>query len=175
MRPDDEKRIAFILDHANWTRTHGFLYEPTKHSLDKPERRPRKGSGGAPLKECPQCKSAHPIGTTDCHECGYVWPKGEIETTDEELVELDGGMVKRAEVVPRDERQSAFDNLATRCVAKGHKPNWARVQYQNAYGEWPSKGSGIKMPIYFTQYERKLNNTLKQQMLAQAAADAVVS
>ena len=173
MRPDDEKRIAFLLDHANWTRTHGFLYEPTKHSLEKPESRPRRGSEGAPLKKCPQCQSVSFIGATNCPECGYIWPKGSIETTDEELVELDGKMVKRAEVVPVDERQAAFDKLATQCVAKEHKPNWARVRYQSAYGEWPSANSGIRMPQFFRQYERQLTKKWKQQLLTQAAADAV--
>lgn len=174
MRPDDEKRIAFLLDHANWTRTHGFLYEPTQHSLDNPEKRPRKGSGGAPLKECPQCQSVHFIGATVCPECGYIWPKGSIETTDEELVELDGQMVNRAEVVPRSERQEAFDMLATKCVAMERKPNWARVMYKNAYGEWPSaKSNGISSPHFFRKYEREHKKKLEQQMLAQAASSAV--
>jgi DNA repair protein RadD len=175
MRPDDEKRIAFLLDHANWTRTHGFLYEPTKHSLDKPEKRARRGSGGAPLKECPQCESVSFIGATKCPECGYIWPKGSIETTDEELVELDGQMVNRAEVVPRSERQEAFDKLATQCASKGYKPNWARVRYRNAYGEWPGKGCGISTPHFFRKYEREFKKRLEQQMLVQAAADAVAS
>jgi superfamily II DNA or RNA helicase len=175
MRPDDDARIKYLLDHANWTRTHGFLYEPAKHSLTKPEKRPRKGDSTAPLKECPQCASVHFIGATLCPECGYIWPKKGIETTDEELVELDGQMVNRAEVVPRSERQEAFDKLATQCVDRGYKPNWAKVRYRNAYGEWPSKASGILMPKFFRQYERDFQKRLEQQALAQAAADAVAS
>ncbi len=175
MRPDDEKRIAFLLDHANWTRTHGFLYEPTNHSLNKPEKRPRRGSDGAPLKECPQCETVSFIGATKCHECGYIWPKGSIETTDDELVELDSQMVNRDEVVPRDERQSAFEKLATKCVAMERKPNWARVMYKNAYGKWPGPGCGISTPYFFKKYERDFKKKLEQQMLAQAAADAVAT
>jgi len=175
MRPDDEKRIAFLLDHANWTRTHGFLFEPTDHSLTKAEKRPRKGAGIAPLKECPQCNSVHFIGATLCPECGYEWPKKSIEITDEELVELDGQMVNRAEVVPRSDRQKAYDKLCTQCVDRGHKPKWAGVRYRQAYGSWPTHTDGIYKPRFFKKYERDLNARLKQQALAQAAADAVAS
>ena len=172
MRVDDDARIKYILDHANWTKTHGFLYEPTKHSLEKPEKRARKGGSERPLKECPQCEAVSFIGATMCPDCGYIWPKKGIEFTDEELVELDGDMVNRAEVVPRDERQDAFDKLATRCIEREHKPNWAKVRYRAAYGEWPSAKCGIFMPEFFKRYERDFNNRLKQQMLSQAASDA---
>lgn len=173
MRPDDDKRIAFLLDHANWTQTHGFLYEYTKHSLTLREKRHRKGApGAAPVRECPQCKTLHPLGVMLCNECGYIWLKKGIEHTDEDLIELNPKMVKRANKVPVNERQEAFDKLATQCVQRGHRPNWARVRYQSAYGEWPSKGSGISMPRHFRQYERELNQKLNQQMMAQAAADA---
>ena len=175
MRPDDDARIKFLLDHANWTRMHGFLAEPSVHSLTKPERRPRKkkGDAGRPLKECPQCQSISPLGTTLCIECGYEWPKREYEFTDENLVQLDGEMVARAEVVPQDERQEAFEKLASACIEKGYKPNWARVRYQTIYGEWPCKQTGILMPRFFQKYERDLNKKRKSQMVAQAAADAV--
>ncbi len=174
MRPDDDARIKFLLDHANWTRMHGFLSEPTTHSLTKAEKRPRKNkvTFEAPLKTCPQCKSVQAIGVAECIECGYDWPKREIEFTDENLVQLDGKMIKRAELVPRDERQETFDKLAVQCVDKEYKPNWARVRYQSIYGEWPCKDTGIVMPGFLLQYERKLNRQHKSQMVAQAAADA---
>jgi len=177
MRPDDSSRIKFLLDHANWTRMHGFVTEPTAHSLTEPEKRPRKkkGDNSAPLKECPQCESVHPIGSTLCMECGYEWPKKEYEFTDETLVQLDAKMVGRAEAVPQNERQDTFNKLASACVEKGYKPNWARVRYQNIYGEWPCKQTGIGSPGFFRQYEKNLNKKLNSQMIAQAAADAAAS
>ena len=177
MRPDDDCRIKILLDHANWTRTHGFLLEPTEHSLKKKEKRPRKkkGPSAVPFKECPQCGAVHPLGARVCNECEYIWPKKEIEFTDENLVELDGKNVQRAQVVELEERQAAFDALATQCVESGHKPNWARVRYSKIYGEWPSFKTGIIMPRFFQQYERDLNKKYKQQLTAQAAADAVAS
>lgn len=171
MRTDDDKRFAFLLDHANWTRTHGFLYEPSVHSLDVPEKRPRKGEGMMPLKECPQCKTVHPISSTVCDECGYEWPRYEIEHTNESLVELNSKDVKRADAVPVSERQEAFDKLATICSEKGYKPNWARVRYQSAYGEWPAYNTGIKIPNFFRLYEKEFKNKLKKQALAHAASE----
>ena len=172
--PDDEARIKFLIDHANWTRTHGFLTEPTSHSLTEPEKRPRKGKviGEAPLRVCPQCESVHPLGTTTCIECGYEWPKKEIEFTAENLVQLDAQMVKRAQVVPQSERQETFDKLATTCVEKNYKPNWARVRYQSIYGEWPCKQNGILSPRFFKTYESLAHKKHRAQMVAQTAADA---
>lgn len=175
MRPDDNSRIKFLLDHANWTRMHGFLSEPTAHSLTEPEKRPRKKKSDStrPLKECPQCKSVHPLGTSTCLECGYEWPKKEYQFTDENLVQLDAKMVSRADSVPQNERQETFNRLASACVEKGHKPNWARVRYNSIYGEWPCKQSGITMPSFFSLYEKNINKKLNSQMIAQAAADAI--
>jgi len=177
MRPDDDCRVKILLDHANWTRTHGFLLEPTDHSLTRRERRPRKKKGPAaiPFKECPKCGAVHPLGAKVCKECEYEWPKKDITFTDEDLVELNGTNVQRAEVVALEERQAAFEALATQCVERGFKPNWARVRYSNIYGEWPSMKTGILMPRFFQKYERELNKKYEQQLVAQAAADAAAS
>jgi len=178
MRPDDDCRIKVLLDHANWTRTHGFLIEPTDHSLTKAEKRPRKNSmreKDVPFKECPECMAILPIGVRECSECGYIWPEKEIVFSDENLVELNGRNVKRADVVPLDERQATFERLATQCVQRNHKPNWARVMYSRIYGDWPSKATGILMPRFFLQYEKELNRKNKKQLIAQAASEAVGS
>lgn len=176
MRPDDDCRIKVLLDHANWTRTHGFLVEPTEHSLSKPEKRPRKNgkaNGEPPFKECPQCMAIQKIGTRVCSECQYEWPEKEIIFSDENLIELNGKNVRRADVVPVEERQAAFDRFAAKCVEKGYKPNWARTMYSNVYGEWPAFNTGISMPRFFTKYERELNKKNRQQLTAKAAAEAV--
>ena len=170
MRPDDKKRIAVLLDHANWTRTHGFLEEPTVHSLAIPEARPRKGEGGPPVKQCPECESLQPLGTKECGSCGYAWPaRGGVEVREESLVELDAKKVKRAQLVPQSERQQAFAKLATRCVERKYKPNWARVQYMKIYGEWPSAKSGISMPRFFMSYEREKKKALLEKIMSEAA------
>lgn len=178
MRPDDDCRIKVLLDHANWTRTHGFLIEPTDHSLTKAEKRLRKNKiseKDVPFKECPECMAILPLSVRECTECGYIWPKKEIIFSDENLVELNGKNVQRAEVVPLDERQATFEKLATQCVERQRKPNWARVMYSNIYGEWPTMKTGILMPRFFLSYEKELNKKHKKQLVAQAASEAVGS
>lgn len=172
MRPDDDKRIAYILDHANWTRTHGFLTDPCDHSLDGREKRPRKGASAAPTKECPRCDTLHPLMARTCEECGYEWPEKDIEFTNEDLVELDPNTMrpKQIPIVSLYERQRVFNQLAMRCVEAGYMPNWARVQYQNRFKEWPTQSTGIELPRFFWQYEKRIAKRKAQQRDAQAAS-----
>lgn len=173
MRTDDDKRFAYILDHANWTRTHGFLCDPCEHSLEGREKRPRKGGGEAPAKECPRCASLHPIMTRICEECGYEWPAKDIEFTNEDLVELDPKTMTPMRVISdaeRSMRQEAFSRLALRCMEAGYQPNWARVQYQTRFKEWPCSDTGIEIPRFFWQYEKRIAKRKSQQREAQMTA-----
>ena len=172
MRVDDDKRFAYILDHANWTRTHGFLTDPCEHSLDGREKRPRKGGAEAPSKECPRCDSLYPIMTKICEECGYEWPQREIEFTNEDLVELDPNTMrpKKISTVELDERQQVFNQLAMRCVEAGYAPNWARVRYSTRFKEWPCKDTGIEIPRFFWQYEKRIAKRKAQQREAQSVS-----
>jgi superfamily II DNA or RNA helicase len=168
MRPDDDKRFAYLLDHANATRMHGFVNEPEHHSLKGKEDRPRKGAKERnDFKECKGCNALCPIGSDRCEECGYIFEKRSVEYTDEELVELNpdnlyGGQ-PRAEAVPKAERQKTFNSLAAQCYEREYKPNWARLRYQSIYGEWPSRDNGISMPRFFFKYEKEYKRRLKQQ------------
>ena len=161
MRPDDEKKFAFVLDHANCTRTHGFVNEPQKYSLKGREERPRRGGAEAPFKECKECHSLCPIGAERCEACGFLFPRREISYTDEELIELRPENIgPRPEKVPNNKRQEAFKEFAVRCVELGHKPNWARVRYNQRFGHWPSAQTGISMPRFFYLYERNYKATV---------------
>lgn len=172
MRPDDDKRFGYIIDHANWTRTHGFLCDPCEHTLDGREKRPRKGGGEKPSKECPKCGSLHPIMTKLCEECGYEWPDREIEFTNEDLVELDPSTMKpKAHPIDISIRQLAFEKFALRCMEGGYMPNWARVQYSNKFSEWPSFETGIKIPSFFFKYEQRIAKRQARQRDVQQAAN----
>lgn len=157
MRPDDDKRFAYLLDHANGTRTHGFVNETETYSLKGREDRPRKGDAEAPLKECKVCKALCPIQAPQCEECGFVFPKREVEYTDEELTELRPGEFKvdpPKNEIPRDTRQEGFEQFCKQCVERGLKPNWARVRYMHTYRDWPSWKDGIRTPKFFHKYEK---------------------
>jgi len=167
MRPDDNKRFAFLFDHADWTRTHGFVNEPETYTLTGRESRPRKGDAGAPVRECPECEALCHISTPVCGDCGYEFPKRGIEYTDEEFVELTAGNINngrpRAHAVPVKERQENFNRWCLRCSEEGYKPNWAKMQYQRVYGEWPSRQTGIVTPKFFWGYLKKYEATAKRQ------------
>lgn len=168
MRPDDDKRFAYLLDHANATRMHGFVNEPETYSLKKREDRPRKGAKErSDFKDCKQCQALCPLTAKRCEECGYIFENRSVEYTDEELIQLNPENLysgaPRAEAIPQAERQRAFNSLAAQCYERGYKPNWARVRYQGIYGEWPSRENGISMPRFFFKYEKDYKRRQKQQ------------
>lgn len=167
MRPDDDKRFAFLFDHADWTRTHGFVNEPETYSLEGREKRPRKGQSKPPLRECPNCEALCHISTPVCQECGFQFPKREIGYTDEEFVELNSTNINngrpRAHSVPLQRRQEDFNKWCLRCKENGYKPNWARMRYQQVYGEWPAQQSGIATPRFFWKYQKEYERSERQE------------
>lgn len=172
MRPDDDKRFAYLLDHANWTRMHGFLAEPTEHSLDGREKRRRKDAANdAPTKDCPQCGSLNALMTRICEECGYEFPARETVFTDEDLVELNGKKLSSTSPIPLETRQKAFNLYAARCVEEKRNPKQAEYLYFKEFGEWPTSETGIKMPKFFWQHKKKFQERKAQQAAAQKAAN----
>lgn len=155
MRPDEGKRFAFVLDHANCTQTHGFVNEPEAFNLHGREHRPRKGSSMAPHKTCKKCDGLLALTVKTCPFCGCVQFQTDIRFTNERLVELRPGEFTRDTPKPLEERQKAFNELCTQCVTREYKPNWARVRYQGIYKSWPDWNSGIRVPDFFRSYERR--------------------
>ena len=173
MRTDDDKRFAYLLDHANWTRTHGFLTDHTEHSLKGREKRPRKGDAESPSKECPQCGSLHPLITRICDECGHEFPARETVFTDEDLIELDGQVISSGSEVPLEVRQKAFNLYAVRCVEEQRKPKQAEYLYFKEFGEWPTRETGVVIPRFFWQYKSRFVKRQAQQAAAQKAANQI--
>jgi len=165
MRPDDNKRFAFLLDHADWTRSHGHVNQEEAYSLDGKEGRSKKGDGGGPIRECPECTAILPINLTNCPECGYEFPRREVKFSDEELVVINP--IKRVINASIEERQEAFNTWCARCVEMEYKPNWVMIQYQKKYGEWPMQSSGIKYPKFFWKYKESFKKKLELKMATQ--------
>ena len=157
MRPDEGKRFAFVLDHANCTQTHGFVNESEAFSLKGREKRARKGASQAPHKLCKHCRAMLAMSVRACTACGAVQFTVDVRFTNEKLVELRPGEFKRVQPKPIAERQEAFDELCKQCVSREFKPNWARVRYQKLYSDWPSWNSGIRVPKFFRDYESAWN------------------
>jgi superfamily II DNA or RNA helicase len=160
MRPDERKRMAVILDHACWFHMHGMLHFPTAHSLEEAEKRPNaKERKEKKVQQCPKCTVIRPKGSNICPACGFEWAQKEKQYihTSEELVRLSEEDIVPADVIPRDERQRAFNRLAAQCAERGYKPNWAKMKYKSLYGKWPT-GNNISIPGFFLSYERDFNN-----------------
>lgn len=172
MRPDDDKRFAYILDHANWTRTHGFLTHDERHSLNGREKRPKKGAGEAPHKECPQCDTLLTLMTKFCNECGYEFPAREVVFTDEDLVELNGRKIVSKSSIPIEHRQQFFNKLAAECERARYHPNSVGQQYMREFHEWPTAETGIQAPVFFWKYKRRFERYQKEQAAKKAASKA---
>jgi DNA repair protein RadD len=70
LRKADGKTDALILDFAGAVRTHGPIDNVTI-------KKPGKGDGPAPVKECPACESYVPCGALTCEVCGHQFPPRE--------------------------------------------------------------------------------------------------
>lgn len=164
MRPDDDKRFAYLLDHANCIRMHGFVTDEQAFSLAGREKRPRKNSPDKKYRECPQCGAVLPLTRKICHECGYNFPKRDFEFTDEKLVALNPIQLPPQDI---EKRQEAFNTWAAKCEKMGYKPNWAKVQFQRVFGVWPCANTGIKYPRFFYSYEKRYQRRLKEKLKEQ--------
>jgi superfamily II DNA or RNA helicase len=70
MRPAPGKAALVVLDHVGNIRRHGrpdFERIWTLDGIDKPQ-------GEAPVRICPECEAANPIGAEQCEFCGFEFP-----------------------------------------------------------------------------------------------------
>lgn len=72
LSPDTGKTDCLILDYGGNIMRHGPV-----DMIRITEAPGRKGNGGAPVRECPQCQSVFPAGRTACPDCGYEFPREE--------------------------------------------------------------------------------------------------
>ena len=72
LSPDTGKTDCLILDYGGNIMRHGPV-----DMIRITENPGRKGNGGAPVRECPQCQSVFPAGRTACPDCGYEFPREE--------------------------------------------------------------------------------------------------
>ena len=70
LSPDTGKTDCLILDYGGNIMRHGPV-DMIRITGDPG----RKGNGGAPVRECPQCQSVFPAGRTACPDCGYEFPR----------------------------------------------------------------------------------------------------
>lgn len=127
MRNYPGKADCLVLDFAGNVARHG----PVDRVNPK---KPRKstGEGAAPTKTCPSCQSIVFAGTSECPDCGYVWPQKppDIDQTATTLPVMSS--TAPAEWVK-------VNAVAYRLHRKDGKPDSMRVEYRcglATFREW---------------------------------------
>jgi superfamily II DNA or RNA helicase len=147
LRTAEGKTDCLILDHSDTTLRLGFVTDIHHEHLD--DGRHKKSRGGmrekpAPLpKECPKCTYLKPAGVHKCPECGFVPERqSAIETTDGDLVQLNGRRKGKQEATPHS-LQEFYSMLLWRQRESGYKAGYARAAFKERWGHWPNGFSEI--------------------------------
>jgi DNA repair protein RadD len=128
MRPAPGKDALIVLDHVGNIRRHGRPDFERIWTLDGVE----KPHGEAPLRICPECQAANPIGAEECEVCGFEFPRGEgrrrapgqqpgdlAEMTAERLTALQAMSYRQIVRTRLSETE-----LRAYAQARGYKPGW---------------------------------------------------
>lgn len=130
MRAAAGKGRAIVLDHAGNTVRLGFVTQEVDVKLDDRA----KLAGEPPVKTCPGCFRVVPVNCMKCPECGYEFEDIEKKTppdeTDETLVRLTP--------TSDENRREVYRHLVELASDRGSRLGWARHQFLERYGVWPS-------------------------------------
>ncbi len=144
LRPAPGKEKARIHDHAGCIHRHNFWDMERDYSLTTSKKKQPKG---ASLKDCPVCGCVNLSSALSCSECGYVWPKNEVEKPmggDYEELSLE-------EMRHRMSREGILERLEREAKARGRKPGWCIFELKRLMPAapfpaawWRSKVAGTK-------------------------------
>lgn len=115
------KPECLFLDFAGNIRRHGFLDQI------KAKEKGAKGDGVAPMKHCPECFTICHAAATKCKDCGYEFPKNEVQA----LEGAHSGAVMGAE--PETHDVIGIEYLAHNLNREGKTP-CLRVKYLHPDG-----------------------------------------
>lgn len=131
LRRHEGKTQAVILDQAENTRRllHPLSYEPPDLHT------PRRPTGEAPTKTCPDCAAEVLTFVTTCPHCGYTFPPPQPKKTKlEEMVEV-AAQITNPKLLHQKRKYTSLMNQA---IAKGNAPEWAAIKFKETYGFYPS-------------------------------------
>lgn len=149
LRPVPGKASAWIHDHANCIRTHGFWDDERDYSLTKTR---EKEPGEAPVRVCPECYACCPGGALQCPQCGYIWPAPEKpEETSAEHKEITLEDLRLA-LAARKDRDSLFQSFMAEAKAARRRPGWVIFRIKDMLGPdfpfpqalWKANVTGVK-------------------------------
>ncbi len=118
-RPAPGKKDCLVLDFAGNTRRLGPINDPILPSV---RRGKGNGSGQAPVKVCPNCKTYQPAGVRVCGYCGMEFPRIMQISANASTKEL----IKRKDEPPR---MLKVDYITYKRHHKAGKPDSLRVTY----------------------------------------------
>jgi superfamily II DNA or RNA helicase len=148
LRPHPGKSHAIIHDHSGSIAMHGFWDDHRDYSLTLTKE--PNPNAEAPVRICPACRRACPGGTLICPDCGYVWPRVNLETQDDSHKELTLEEM-RALAKAKPDRDQLLLRLTPIAKRLGHKPGWVLHQIAEQLGEfafprtwWAANVTGTK-------------------------------
>ena len=135
LRPQPNK-TAIILDHVNATRTHGFVDDDRKWSLDSEKKKRKKGENAPRVETCKKCFAAYKPAPK-CPVCGYEAQQREarfIKEEEGELVELKKQQEK--ESIKQQQKlliasAKTLEELEQVAKILGYKKGWAYRVFQS--------------------------------------------
>ena len=143
LRPSLEtgKIDCLVLDQAGNVKRFGFVEDIKGFTLTKG----KESENEAPVKSCPECNALLNCFIMECPECGYIFPKKEVEKPTGEMVELKPKAKKsKAELLSTDDplyyEKVKFVKEALAKVWKHKmKPGWVYFQFKDKFGVQPHK------------------------------------
>jgi superfamily II DNA or RNA helicase len=141
LRISPGKTRAIIADHAGNALRHGLPDDPQQWSLQGRDKRQatRDTSDALPVRQCKTCFRVSPSTVTECPGCGEPFPvqARKLETEEGELTKVERMQREEERRIARkiEERQCrTLEDWKRLGVQRGHKPGWARVQFQLRHG-----------------------------------------
>lgn len=130
-------RKAFVLDHCDLWRRHGFADDIREWSLDgvtkQKGKKKEQEDKGPDLSQCPKCFFVHAPADA-CPACGHVYEVKvrKLEHADGELTEITAEMKERLKNQHRAEVRGAksLQDLERIAAQRGYKPSWAKNVFE---------------------------------------------
>lgn len=135
--PATGKTDALLIDYRGHTYEHGLMETERKFSLDG---RAIEREEKLRIRQCPQCGGVDKCAPK-CRQCGHVFvvARERQKVRRGDAVTITGGMIPLAQ-----ERKDYFFRLVAIARERGYKLGWAKVQYKNKFGFWPSEWNVVQ-------------------------------
>lgn len=128
-RPSPDKSFFYLMDHANNTRTHGFIEEHQDPLLDgKPKA--KKSTGVPAVKTCKNCYAIVLSATRKCEQCGYDFEAAARALRikeDAELLELTRGAYEDATLDIDEDYLDLAREVIEKAYVRGYKRSYIYV------------------------------------------------